>query len=244
MSKPHKKQSQPWVKKPAPAAKPSVMMLTPAYKGVSVSFASALAGILGECGRRGWGFSWVPVEGSSFLPHGRNLLANHFLQSDGYDVCFMLDADMSIAPEAFARMVDAEVDYVGAAGLIRRRTVGEPDTLMISVDPEAPRVNGLIETSVAMVACAVIRRSVFERLIAAGEARSYVRDDSGPFRDFFSPLFDGDLFLAEDVAFSRRCARAGIKQYVLADVDVEHAGATVNLAKLLDTGALKRAEPA
>jgi hypothetical protein len=225
---------------------PSILILTPVYSGVPLDFLNMALGIVVGGIQRGVSVGFRGEQSSNVL-EARNALANLFLSSP-YSHAFWIDADMSIPPEALFRMLGCGVDYVAACGAVRRRASNPRPAIapmpLCTVDPSQPVVNGMIETPGAQVSCALIHRRVFERLIASGEAPKVGRRCHNgtaivvaEAHDFFSMLtvaVPGETnprLLGEDHSFCVRCQRAGIVQRVLVDVDVEHAGETMNLAE-------------
>jgi hypothetical protein len=217
--------------------KPSIFVATPVRDGVSIAFAQMLSTMASACAAAGIRRAWSTVHGCSFLPWARNQLAHSFLGSE-FSHCFMVDADMAIDAETVLRMLNANVDYVSCAGVVRDPRTGDArqHRLAIHVLSTSPVINGLITTSSARVACTLLTRRVFERMIDAGEAPEITHSGSR-LRDFFSPAIVDGVAMAEDEMFSLRAHRAGVEQWVLADATVSHSGMpSVNLAQCLASG--------
>jgi hypothetical protein len=211
---------------------PSLFLGTPAYNGVSTNYAVRIAKLQAELSSAG--VIWVQqiIPGCSFLPHARNVIAAGFLQS-GADAAFLIDSDVSVEPSVVFRLLKTGHDYVSAAWTVRNHA--GTIRCALSLDPKAPvDATGCIEVPRAGIACTVIRRAVLERIIQADPTLVYDDRAAGTMWNVFGPFIEGRELLHEDTAFSKRWQRAGGKQYVLVDADVEHNSVVMNAARVLE----------
>jgi hypothetical protein len=225
--------------------KPNVFCGIPVRDGISVPTVCLLVPLNRAFEKNGIKFHLEFSVGNSFLPGARNELAARFLASDASHM-LCIDADVAVSPETVFKMLLADKDFISVACVRRevKGTASEQAAPECIVKLMSPIVNGIAETDVAYVACAAIKRCVFERILAAegpgftyaGHSRMMNAPDAtvtGTYANFFGPLVEDVRLLAEDEAFCRRWARVGGKQHVLVDADSWHAGQTFNLAKSL-----------
>lgn len=229
---------------PSPKVKPSLCILTPTYAGCSPHYVSMLIELTQELRTRGHSYQYKIQGGMSFLQGARNALVGHLLAST-CDYGFFIDSDMAVSPEVIFRMLAAcetgDKRYVSCAGSLRDIDGKYPSPIIsIDIDPRtAVDSDGCIEVNEALIACALIHRSVFTKMIDTGHAEPYEKD--GTQHNFFGPMIvkprngAGPTLTGEDHAFSIRATMAGIRQHVLVDADVYHAGVTINLARSLAT---------
>jgi hypothetical protein len=221
----------------------SLFIGTPAYSGVSCAHALMLMKLWRFLRERGVTPRHAFVEGCSNLPAARDQILWQFMQSDA-EAAFLVDADVAVDPEVVGRLIDSGRDFVGVVGATRL-----PDAatgvrrLLISVDLNAPVVDGLVEVSSLGISATLLRRTCVAQMLKAHPELTHVRPGPTVLGGLFVPVVEGGILFAEDAAFSRRWARIGGKQHLLVDADVTHGETVCNVAQVLEASRALSAAP-
>ena len=159
---------------------PRLFIGTPAYQcAVSSAYAASLAILVAEMTKAG-ATPIVHFASSAQLPELRNELVAKFLKSDA-DVLGFIDADESFSATDIMDLLQSGFDVV--AGAVPRKRFDMIDDFAFT-----PRCNTkpikhcgkrYIEAESAGTGCMFVRRSVFERIIAAHGASIRYRQGGG-----------------------------------------------------------------
>lgn len=170
--------------------------------------------------------------GDSLVARARNTLSKQFLESDCTHLLF-LDSDLIFSPEHIARLVSHDVDCV--SGFYPKKQEGELQWVCnAKLDTLTPREDGLQEVRYMGTGFMLIKRHVFERMIAAYGRQIAYHPDSAPDKtewDFWSVgPYEKDGFtryLSEDWYFCQRWLDLGGKVYGDTKVIAKHIGHAV-----------------
>lgn len=193
-------------------------------------------------------------QGESLVTRARNNCVASFLANPEWTHLFWIDADIGFSAEAALRLLRSGYDVAAgvyplkrenwpaegvAAGTTQQQfesrfarytvNTGAPegtDTLELKVQPD-----GFMKLDEAPTGFMVIRRSVFERMMATYPELSYVPDsigveDEGLHYRFFDVMVDPVTrrYLSEDYGFCRLWSGLGESIYVDANSNLSHQG--------------------
>ena len=229
-----------------------VLIGTPTAGGIAkiqyttsvLSCANAVTEAGGQC-------ELVTFDGAHLVV-ARNFIAHRALTDPDVTHVLSLDSDMDVDFEVFRRMIAADADLVAAVytergmdlqafanDLAAHRQVGRATARSARFtatveEGELTVRNHLCTLRNTALGCSLIRRSVFERIIAGGHVKPFIcqklRDlgVKGDMWDFFaeSPA-PGGGFLSEDYSFCNRAKAAGVTLTGYVGPGVGHVGAFV-----------------
>jgi hypothetical protein len=196
-------------------------------------------------------------QGDSLVTRARNDCVAHFLVNPQYTHLFWIDSDIGYSPEAALRLLLADRDVAAGvyplkreqwpangvpAGTTRQRfeelyarytvnTGREGEGVKLVVDAD-----GFMKVREAPTGFMCIKRSVFDRLIAASPELRYVPDwpegsvpSGGVHYRFFDVMVDPESgrYLSEDYGFCRLWEKIGGEIYVDANSNLSHTGERV-----------------
>lgn len=215
----------------------------PLYDGkIDISLDDALCTSLAFCSRHGLMFTKHVIGGGSNIGITRESLMRSALRSSPTHVMFV-DGDMAWDdPEMIARLIAADHDFVGVAGI--HKTAGKPSfcvRLFPGVQTPHPR-SGFLRVRDVGFGLVLLKRSVFDRMIAAYPKLRYDAAD-GP-DDACSALFcetvqpdpatGRRLRLGEDIAFCWRWTAIGGEIHVDHNATLRHIGSFDYAGRLAD----------
>ena len=226
--------------------RPVLAVYTPSLTGhFAYSYVGTLIALQRACIMNGVGFRWGTVVGSSILPTARNRCVDRFLKSDATHM-FFLDSDVGVSAPDVLTLVALDVEF---SAIPYAKRVVDWDRAVDSVQgiknanprvlasllatpafnmpfeqndiPDLYLQNGLARANSVATGAMLLRRSVFDKMKAAGkapeilegvanaqEARSLYEDakvGSGPLEpmnEYFSYSKDErGLFIGEDYHF-------------------------------------------
>jgi hypothetical protein len=148
----------------------------------------------------------------SLVYDGRQYIADQFLKSDCEYLMF-IDSDMTFDPRAIEILVSTNLDFVTAKAFKRVYPYQPCFYTKVQYNGDTPHLEspvqygvGLLPIEGAGLACALIKRSVFEKIEAP----------------YFFPLKN----LGEDLTFCLKLKDAGIEMYCDTRVQFGHVGSS------------------
>lgn len=183
----------------------SIQVFTPSLTGhFAYSYVGTIIALQRACIMNGVGFSWGTVVGSSILPTARNRCVDRFLRSKATHM-FFLDGDVGVSAEDILTLaaVDVEfsaipytkrvVDWDRAVDSVQGIKNASPRVLASLLATPAFNVPyqqdgvpqdyaniGLVRADHVATGAMLLKRSVFEKMRAAGKAPDIVEGVSNP----------------------------------------------------------------
>lgn len=201
-----------------------LLIATPFYETKAFSpYVSSLMRTVALLHELGIEYDYWELSGDSYIDRARNTIANEFMKSDFTHLLF-IDSDMSWDLEGFGRMLQADVDVVGAGYPCKNNWDHFSCVLNCHADGR-PIVNsdGLLSAWGVPTGFMKIRRTVFERLAAAQPDNFYlesVGDEKMKRFNFFGRIPP----MGEDISFCRRFADIGGELWVEPRITMGHYG--------------------
>lgn len=203
----------------------SILVAVPCYAGMlHCGLFSSLVGIARLCGEGGIELDLLVCEGESAITRGRSNLAATFLRT-GRQTFAMLDADISIRPEDFMRLMRLDKPVRGAAVPLKTHDHSE----MLNVYKDGKRLKRAemqaepFEVDFLGGAVMLIEREVIETLSAIPELQ-YDDPINGRGAHIFHEMVVDGALLSEDYAFTYRARQHGFSVWCDSSVIVSHAG--------------------
>jgi hypothetical protein len=247
----------------------SLAVYTPSLTGhFAYVYVATLIGLQRACVANGVGFSWGTVVGSSILPTARNRCCDRFMRSAATHMLF-LDGDVGVDPQDILTMMalDLEfstlpyskrvVDWPRAVDAIQGVKNTNPQVLSsllatpafdLPMDqkeiPAEIAEHGFVRVNHAATGAMLLKRSVFEKINAAGLADQIVEainiDPAGsqgpdgysvtggplnPMAEYFNYSKDSNnLFVGEDYTFCEKWRSLGGEIYMKITAKTIHTG--------------------
>lgn len=231
------------------------VVMTPSHDGKYFqNYVSSLLSLVVECERRGMRIQAYFHQGESLVTRARNNCVATFLANPQWTHLFWIDADIGFSAEAAFRLLLSDHDV--ASGVYPLKREGWPDegvpagttqgtfeatytryTVNASPAPETGRIDldvqpdGFLRMQEAPTGFMVIKRRVFERIMAAYPDLRYVPDsigvpDQGLHYRFFDVMVDpvSRRYLSEDYGFCRLWTGLGEHVYIDANSNLSHQG--------------------
>lgn len=207
-----------------------------------------------EAERAGMRLQVYAHQGESLVTRARNNCVAQFLAQPQWTHLFWIDADIGFSPQAAFRLLLSGHDVAAGVYPLKRENwpaEGVPEgttqaqfearytryTVNTQASPQSARVevevqpDGFMQVTEAPTGFMVIRRQVFERLIARYPELNYVPDsigvpDQGLHYRFFDVMVDPQTrrYLSEDYGFCRLWSGLGESIYVDANSNLSHQG--------------------
>lgn len=201
----------------------------PAYDfKVTLKLAISLAHFMQQAGQYGIEVQIGSICGCSVVSRARNLLAKDFLESDCTDLLF-IDADINFHADDVFRLLawtsDPKKGIV--AGVPRTRKTNKVYIATLDQDDQGLTMNGmgLVRATRVATAFMMVRRDVFEKLVANHPEWSYRDDNSG--RDLHA-IFDFKVtpegYIGEDFLFCDRTRELGFEVWIDPTIKLGHMG--------------------
>jgi hypothetical protein len=241
------------------------MVMTPAYGGnVAASYALSLVGLTNAAWQAGLQLNIRVTNGSSLITRARNEMLVDFLLDSSLTHLVWIDADIRFDAKDLLRMLRLDLDVVAGAYPIKayrwpvklapgsttldceafeRMALDYP----VNSDSNAglarmPDPDGVLEVTEAPTGFMVIRRRVFDQMIARYSDLRYVPDGLWkPERAalcyrFFDVMMEPGTqrYLSEDYAFCRRWRAIGGKVHIDTRVALGHTGSYEFSGRLSD----------
>lgn len=236
------------------AANPFLVVGTPCFGGmVAQAYMESIIALMVYGSGQGIGMTMAMNGHDSLITRSRNKIASVFLDQPQATHLFFVDADISFKPESVKRMLDLDEDVVAGMYPIKnidwQRLKGrvKPDASEAELReqglnfvgfplPQGEREerNGFVTGSYAGTGFMLIKRRVFDRMIAAYPETKYEVAHTYPRVAKQSPnqyaLFDclidpkSKIYLSEDFAFCERWRALGGKIWLDTQTRLTHTG--------------------
>lgn len=197
---------------------------TPSYD--SKLHAHTVAGLLDLrhiCTANNIGFAMDVIPRNAFVGHGRNQIAQRFMESGFRDLLF-IDADIGFNALDAAALCRAEPDVVMGLYLMKQ---DKPQYPALFFDPlEKHQSDGrLIKMQYGPTGFMRIRKPVFEAMMARWPDDWYIDGATkSKTYDFFPGGRHGNNFMSEDIAFCHRARECGVDLWAMQGIELLHAG--------------------
>lgn len=273
MSKKSKKKFRQQTPQGAPAEpgrpRPTIAVYTPSLTGhFAYSYVATLISLQRACIMNGVGFIWGTVVGSSILPTARNRCVDRFLRSDATHM-FFLDSDVGVSAPDILTLVGLDiefsaipyskrtVDWARAVDAVQGIKSANPRVLSSLLAtpafnlpfeqediPDLYLANGIARANSVATGAMLLKRSVFDKMKAAGkapmitegvsngqEARALYEDSQAgngplePMNEYFSYSKDErGLFIGEDYHFCQIWKEMGGEIWLKINAKSVHVG--------------------
>lgn len=201
----------------------------PAYDfKVSLKLAISLARFSQEALKYGIEIQIGSICGCSVVSRARNLLVKDLMESDCTDLLF-IDADINFDADDVFRLLawtsDPKKGIV--AGVPRTRKTNKVYIATLDQDADGLTMNGmgLVRATRVATAFMMVRREVFEKLIAAHPEWTYFDDNSGR---QLNAVFDFKVtpggYIGEDFLFCDRTRELGYEVWIDPTIKLGHMG--------------------
>lgn len=245
----------------------SLSVYTPSLTGhFSYVYLGTLIGLQKACFANGVGFVWGTVIGSSILPTARNRCCDRFMKGKSTHMLF-LDSDVGVDPQDILTMMALDLefstlpyakrvpDWARAVDAVQGVKNTDPRVLASLLSPpafdlpmdqkEVPEeiaAHGFVRVDHAATGAMLLKRSVFEKMSAAGlidemvEAIDIKPDGSpavaGPVNQATRPMGEyfhyskdeRNLFIGEDYTFCSKWRSIGGEIYMKITAKTVHTG--------------------
>ena len=232
-------------------SKPFVVVATPCFGGmVNQSYMLSILKLLQQAAGGEFDLDVVLLGGDSLITRSRSVLVSRFLDNPRATHLMFIDADIAFEPDQFLRLLRADKDFAAGAyplkqidwrALPRRAVMGEPLAAaglsyvgQICEGEQLRREGGFATARYAGTGFQLIRRRVFERLIAAHPELRFkavhTLTNETPKSDNLYALFECAIdpetgaYLSEDYAFCRRWRALGGEIWLDLQSRLTHAG--------------------
>jgi hypothetical protein len=196
-----------------------IMIVTPSYDGkVSVPYLEAI-----QSYRNKIDFDITFAVGSSLLAKTRNDLLSVFYKSEMFTHMLMLDADIMLSYDSLQKMIDLDLDVVGAPIPIGKKIT--PWGMVQKVIGVREQVGHMLYTVDAIgTAALMVSRTAVESLIfdAKASGKVYTDLDQEKHEVFFAGSHSGKYW-GEDFNLCLSLRGLGFDIYALSDTAVAHA---------------------
>ena len=231
------------------------LVVTPSHDGKFFqNYVISLLGLVVESERRGMPIQAYFHQGESLVTRARNNCVASFLANPAWTHLFWIDADIGFSPEAAFRLLLSDHDVAAGVYPLKRENWPEQGVpagttqagfeatytrYTVNAAPELGAAHidvkvqpdGFMRMHEAPTGFMVIKRRVFERIMAAYPDLRYVPDtvgvpDQGLHYRFFDVMVDpvSRRYLSEDYGFCRLWTGLGESVYVDANSNLSHQG--------------------
>lgn len=233
-------------------SKPLIVVGTPCFGGlVSQDYTMSLLNLQAAAAQQGFDVAVVMLGNDALITRGRSAIVARFLDNPATTHLLFVDADITFSVEQVTRMLKFDKDFV--AGLYPAKIIdwnqlaqrfGRSEESLdeaglayvgaLCEGAEARRENGFATGTYAGTGFQLIKRRVFERMIAAYPETKYKALHAFPRpsqpSDNLYALFDcmiepeTGVYLSEDFAFCRRWRAIGGEIWLDLDSKLNHSG--------------------
>jgi hypothetical protein len=240
-----------------------IALCTPCYGGqVFQNYFLSVIKLVHACMQHGVHLSFIVRGGDSLIPRTRNSIVAEFMATDQYTHLLWVDADIGFDVDAVFRLLRADREVV--AGVYPMKTIAWPEQLpavskaefMASAarypfNPLNGRItmdkDGFIEVLDAPTGLMMIKRSTFEKLIAAYPDHKIIADhmpglehiaekiEKYNYRFFDVMTEPNGRYLSEDYAFCRRWQAIQGQIFVDAASNLTHQGGHLYSGNFLES---------
>jgi len=165
------------------------------------------------------------LSNESNVNRARNSCAAKFLAGDATHLMFV-DADIQFRPEDIVKLVAHDKDIVG--GIYPQKTL--PSKMVVNTLENGKREGDLVEVGTLGTGFMLIKRGVFERMIAAGTQKYTdaigLEESANNYQyDFFNCTIDSQgRYLTEDWSFCRKWRELGGTIWADTTIPLVHVG--------------------
>lgn len=234
------------------------VIMTPSHDGKYFhNYTLSLMNIIHTSATRGWPLQALLQRGESLITRARNNCVASFMEHPEWTHLVFIDSDIGFSAEAFYRLLLADRDV--AAGIYPLKKENWPEegvpegttqtdferrytsyTINASEHENSGKVilnvdkEGFMKVDDAPTGFMAIKRSVFEKMIAAYPELQYISDspyspDKGFHYRFFDCMVDPGTkrYLSEDYTFCRLWQQIGGEVFVDVQSNLTHQGAKI-----------------
>lgn len=210
-----------------------LMIGLPVYDGrMNVMASFNLINLCSLAERYGFTIDLAHVSFCSILPKARNTIVKRFLDSNCTDLLF-LDSDVTFTHEDIVRLLAVATDKDVVGGIYPRRKADKNLIANVLFDENGnvfTDENGLIEAECIPTGFMLIRRHVFEKLIANHPEWDYYDEEGQEDGKHVkhSAVFDfsiqDKLYYGEDYTFCKRVRADGMTVFIDPTLEIGHFG--------------------
>lgn len=230
------------------------LIVTPSHDGKFFqNYVSSMLDLTGRAQQAGMPLQVLLHQGESLITRARNNCVANFLEHPNYTHLFWIDADIGFSAESAFRLLSSGYDVCAGVYPLKREQwppQGVPagttqqsfetnyTRYPVNTDPPADggalvltvQPDGFIQLREAPTGFMVIKRSVFETLMAAYPDYQYISDSPGEEGKIHYRFFDVAVdpvsrrYLSEDYGFCRLWSAVGGAVYVDAQSNLTHHG--------------------
>lgn len=233
--------------------KVNIAVATPCYGGlVCQNYVLSIIRLIATAHKYDFNLSFIIRGGDSLIPRTRNSIVAEFMANPKFTHLLWIDADIGFEPEAVLRLIFADRDVVTGVyplkkivwpegGIPAGMTRAEFEKLYTAYPYNPGAVestidqHGFMEVKDAPTGLMLVKRSVFDRLIAAYPGLSFIpdtmlglehTDSHAPYHYRFFDVMteENGRYLSEDYAFCRRWQLIGGKVYADCKSNLTHQG--------------------
>lgn len=230
----------------------SITIATPMYGGICHgAYMKSMFSLINTLGQKGYRVTFSELSNESLITRARNTLTEMFLRTYN-DYLLFIDADQGFDSDSVVKMIEEEVDLVGAAVPMkginwdRVRTAAKDDQKDLSkftsiynvnISEEQKEVlknnpNSIVEVDYVGSGLMLIHRDVFQKLKETTPSYRSDQHSTGGIEygetiyDFWRTEIDpgSNRLLSEDYNFCRTWRNLGGKIYLAPYVKVVHVG--------------------
>lgn len=210
-----------------------LMIGLPLYDGrLNAMAAFNIINLCSLASKYGFTIDLAHVSFCSILTKARNTLVQRFMESDCTDLLF-LDSDVTFTHEDIVRLLAISTNKDVVGGIYPRKKADKNLIATVLFDENGNTntdENGLIEADCIPTGFMLIRRHVFEKLIANHPEWDYYdcegREEQGPVKH--SAVFDFSiqegLYYGEDYTFCKRVRAEGMTVFIDPALEIGHFG--------------------
>ena len=216
--------------------KPLIVVGTPCFGGVvTQDYTMSLLSLTSSAAKLGFDVAVLMLGNDALITRGRSAIVAKFLDNPATTHLLFVDADITFSPEHVARLLDFNKDFV--AGLYPAKAINWPQLMKnINLPNRSPEEAGLVYVgdvckgdqlkqengfatgTYAGTGFQLIKRQVFERMIAAYPETKYKSAHAFPPQSgsenlyaLFECMIDPETgaYLSEDFSFCRRWRAIG-----------------------------------
>lgn len=200
------------------------MIATPSPGQVKSSYVHTLVDTIADLGRHGIETSYASALPSGDVPDQRNQFGSRLIATAGLTHLFFIDGDMSFDGALCRRMLWHDKPFIGA--VYRSRNEADERWLVRFAGDTIDYRDGITRCIRLSLGCALIRREVFETMIAKGVPAQETR--SGTYYNFFGARAEDAAhgrYVSEDFSFSDRWTKdCGGEVWAVLDAKIGHVG--------------------